>query len=276
MTRRGAALTLCLRMRATALHLRALLAAVLLLACFPWPAFPQAGAPASSRDDYAAVLSRYVEGGDVRYGLLFTENPPEWRRYLEWLEQARPERMTVDEQRAFWINAYNARVIAGVLERYPVDSVRDVGLIGGRFRGFFSRREHPVAGEVRTWDEIEKEILFEGQLWDPRIHFALNCATRSCPKLRAEPYQAARLDTQLDFQTRTFLNGPQGHRIDPAGHVLYVSRILKWYREDFERAAGSLREYLIRNLTGDAAAAARDEAWRIEYLDYDWTLNDVM
>lgn len=263
-------------MRAIALHLRAPLAAVLLLACLPGSAFPQAGASASVRDDYSAVLSRYVEGGDVRYGLLFTENPPEWRRYLEWLERARPETMTVEEQRAFWINAYNARVIAGVLERYPIDSVRDVGFIGGRFRGFFSRREHPVAGEVRTLDEIEKEILFEGQLWDPRIHFALNCATRSCPKLRAEPYHASRLDTQLDFQTRTFLNGPQGHRIDPAGRVLFVSRILKWYRGDFERAAGSLREYLVRNLTGDAAAAARDEAWKIDYLDYDWTLNDVM
>jgi hypothetical protein len=153
-TRRRATLTLFLRMRAIALHPRALLAALLVLA-LPGPAHPQAGATASARDDYAAVLSRYVEGGDVRYGLLFTENPPEWRRYLEWLEEARPERMTVDEQRAFWINAYNARVIAGVLERYPIDSVRDVGFIGGRFRGFFSRREHPVAGKVRTQVEIE-------------------------------------------------------------------------------------------------------------------------
>ena len=134
----------------------------------------------------------------------------------------------------------------------------------------------PDRGKGRTPDEIEKEILFKGPLWDERIHFALNCASRSCPKLREEPYEASRLDTQLDFQTRTFLNGPQGHRIDPAGRVLYVSRILRWYREDFERAAGSPREYLIRNLTGDAAAAASDPAWKIDYLDYDWTLNDVM
>ena len=256
-------------MRATAL-------AILVLAFFPGPALPQAGATASARDDYSAILSRYVEGGDVRYGLLFTENPPEWRRYLEWLEGARPERMTVDDQRAFWINAYNARVIAGVLERYPVDSVRDVGFLGGRVRGFFNRREHPVAGKVRTLDEIEKEILFEEQLWDPRIHFALNCAARSCPKLRSEPYEGARLDTQLDFQTRTFLNGPDGHRIDPAGRVLYVSRVLRWYRSDFERAAGSLREYLVQYLTGEAATAARDPDWQIKYMDYDWTLNDVM
>lgn len=255
---------------------RVLLLAALVLVGFPSLALPQSEAERAALGSYASVLSRYVEGGDVRYGLLFTENPPEWRRYLEWLENARPEAMPVEERRAFWINAYNARVIAGVLARYPIDSVRDVGFLGGRVRGFFSRREHPVAGKVRTLDEIEKEILFARPLWDPRVHFALNCAARSCPKLRSEPYEASRLDTQLDFQARTFLNGPDGHRIDPSARVLFVSRVLGWYRDDFERAAGSLREYLIRTLTGDAATAARDASWQIEYLDYDWSLNDVM
>jgi hypothetical protein len=263
-------------MRALAPNPRTLLLAAIWLAGLSSPALAQSATAQAALFDYAAVLSRYVEGGDVRYGLLVTENPPEWRRYLEWLESARPETMTVDERRAFWINAYNARVIAGVLERYPIDSVRDIGFLRGRLRGFFTRRAHPVAGEVRTLDEIEDEILFQPPLWDPRIHFALNCAARSCPKLRSEPYEASRLDTQLDFQTRTFLNGPDGHRIDPAARVLYVSRVLKWYREDFERAAGSLREYLIRNLTGEAAAAARDPSWEIGYLDYDWSLNDFL
>lgn len=263
-------------MRALAHNPRILLLTALSLVGLSSPALPQSETELAALGSYAAVLSRYVDGGDVRYGLLATENPPEWRRYLEWLEEARPETMTVNEQRAFWINAYNARVIAGVLERYPIDSVRDVGFLGGRVRGFFTRRVHPVAGEMRTLDEIEDEILFQPPLWDPRIHFALNCAARSCPKLRSEPYDVARLDTQLDFQARTFLNGPDGHRIDPAARVLYVSRVLKWYREDFERAAGSLREYLIRNLTGDAAAAAANPEWEIGYLDYDWSLNDFL
>jgi hypothetical protein len=253
-----------------------LLLVAVALAGYQAPAYPQPAAGGAPQELYASVLSRYVDGGDVRYGLLLTENPPEWRRYLKWLDDARPESMTIDERRAFWINAYNARVIAGVLERYPIDSVRDVGLLGGRFRGFFGRREHPVAGKVRTLDEIEKEILFEEPLSDPRIHFALNCAARSCPKLRAEPYDGSRLDTQLDFQTRTFLNGPDGTRLDPTAKVLYVSRVLDWYGGDFEEAAGSVREYLIRNLTGEKATAARDPGWTIEYLDYDWSLNDVM
>jgi hypothetical protein len=263
-------------MRALAHNSRILLLTALSLVGLSSPALPQSEAALAARGSLAAVLSRYVDGGDVRYGLLATENPPEWRRYLQWLEDARPETMTVHDRRAFWINAYNARVIAGVLERYPFDSVRDVGILGGRVRGFFTRREHPVAGEMRTLDEIENEILFQPPLWDPRIHFALNCAARSCPKLRSEPYDGERLDTQLDFQARTYLNGPDGHRIDPAARVLYVSRVLKWYREDFERVAGSLRDYLIRNLTGDAAAAAQDPSWEIRYLDYDWSLNDFL
>jgi len=262
-------------MPASAPHPRALGLAALALVGFQTPAFPQGEAELSPASLYATVLSRYVEDGDVRYGLLATENPREWRRWLAWLESARPEIMSVDERRAFWINAYNSRVIAGVLKRYPIDSVRDVGLLGGRVRGFFGRREHPVAGRVRTLDEIEKEILFVQPLRDPRIHFALNCGARSCPRLRPEPYQAARLDTQLDFQTRTFLNGPDGHRLDPSGKVLYVSRILDWYENDFADAAGSVRGYLTRYLTGEGAAAAQHPAWRIEFMEYDWSLNDA-
>lgn len=261
-------------MRALALHHPALLLAAVASIGFPTPALSQGEAELPPAALYASVLSRYVEDGAVHYGRLATEDPTEWRRWLAWLESARPKVMTVDGRRAFWINAYNSRVIAGVLERYPIDSVRGVGFLGGRVRGFFGRSEHPVAGEARTLDEIEKEILLAPPLWDPRIHFALNCASRSCPRLRPEPYDAARLDTQLDFQTRTFLNGPDGHRLDPSRKVLHVSRILDWYGDDFTRAAGSVREYLTRYLTGEAATAARDPGWKIEYMDYDWSLND--
>lgn len=262
-------------MRVLVPHHAALLLTALAPVCLPAPALSQGEGELAPAALYASILDRYVEDGAVRYGLLATESPREWRHWLAWMEDARPEILTVDGRRAFWINAYNSRVIAGVLERHPIDSVRDVGFLGGRVRGFFGRREHPVAGQLRTLDEIEKEILLARPLWDPRIHFALNCAARSCPKLRPEPYEAARLDTQLDFQTRAFLNGPDGHRLDPSGKVLYVSRILDWYEEDFARAAGSMREYLTRYLTGEAAAAARDPSWKIQFMDYDWSLNDA-
>ncbi|MBW3661007.1 MAG: DUF547 domain-containing protein [Gemmatimonadetes bacterium] len=255
--------------------MRTFLAMLLLLAPVVSPVSAQQARYGAARgyDDWQAVLDGYLVEDAVDYERLKGEDPAEFRRFLEWLSAAHPERWTVAEQRAFWINAYNARVIAGVLAHWPIDSVKDVGLIGGRIHGFFGRREHPVAGRARTLDEIEKEILLQPPLLDARIHFALNCASLGCPRLRPEPYRAEKLDMQLDFQARTFLNGPTGHRLDRERRVLYLSRIFEWYREDFERDAGSLREYAARYLTGTAAEAARNPAWSIQFLDYDWGLN---
>lgn len=224
---------------------------------------------------YAEILGDYVESGRVDYARWIEDDPPAWRAFLDWLAEAQPEAWPIADQRAFWINAYNARVIAGVLERYPIDSVRDVGLLGGRLRGFFGRREHAVAGEVRTLDEIERDILFAEPLWDPRIHWALTCASLGCAWLRPEPYSGSQLDMQLDFQARTYLNGPSGHRIDPEKRRLYLTPILDWHDDDFERAAGTIRAYASQYLTGAALEAASDETYEIKFLDYDWGLNDT-
>ncbi|MDX1660325.1 MAG: DUF547 domain-containing protein [Gemmatimonadota bacterium] len=252
------------------------LATLLLLALLlPSPARAQEGPPDldRARADWQAVLDRYLVEGGVDYDRLVADDPAELRRYLAWLEAARPGRWSVAEQRAFWINAYNARTIAGVLRHWPIESVRDVGLLGGRIRGFFGRREHPVAGRPRTLDEIEKEILLEPPLFDPRVHFAINCASKGCPRLRPEPYAGTSLDTQLDFQARTYLNGPTGHRLDRDQRTLYLTRIFDWYRDDFTRVAESVRGYAARYLTGAAADAAEDPDWTLEFLEYDWSLN---
>ncbi len=224
--------------------------------------------------DYATLLTRYVRDGEVDYARWKADAPPAWDRFLGWLETADPEAWPVDDRRAFWINAYNARVIEGILRRYPIDSVRDVGLMGGRVRGFFGRREHPVAGRRRTLDEIEQEILLEPPLRNAAIHWGLTCGSRGCPVLRPEPYRGPALERQLEFQAGTYLNGPAGHRLDPEERTLYVSRILEWWGEDFEREAGSVREYAMRYLTG-AALEALGAGWKIDYLDYDWSLNEA-
>lgn len=258
--------------------MRFLLATLLLLLAVPSPALRAQDGPYGPSEAYAdwqAVLDRYLGEEGVDYARLRGDDPPELRRFLAWLDAARPAKWTMPERRAFWINAYNARTIAGVLRHWPIDSVKDVGLLGGRFRGFFGRREHPVAGRERTLDEIE-DLLREPPLFEPRVHFALNCASKGCPRLRPEPYRAERLDTQLDFQTRTYLNGPTGHRLDRDGKVLYLTRILDWYRDDFERDGGTMRDWAARYLTGAAAEAAADPAWSIEFLDYDWDLNARM
>lgn len=238
-------------------------------------AAPAAAQPSDDAyGDYVALLERYVDDGEIDYARWKAEAPHEWDRFLDWLATADPSDWTIDERRAFWINAYNARTIEGVLERYPLDSVKDVGFLGGRIRGFFSREEHPVAGEDRTLDEIEKEILLTEPLYDPRIHFALVCASRGCPKLRREPYRAGRLDTQFDFQARTYLNSPAGSRLVRNARVLQLSRIFDWYRDDFAEAAGSVRAYVARYLTGPVREAALDGDVGLEHLEYDWSLND--
>jgi hypothetical protein len=224
--------------------------------------------------DWEEVLSRYVVGDHVQYARWKSENPVEWRRFLEWLEATDPSPLPLDDQRAFWINAYNARVVAGVLKHLPLESVKDVGFMGGRFRGFFGRSDHPVAGRRLSIDEIRR-IVTRPPLGDPRTHFALTMAAESGPPLRPEPYRGATLDTQLDFQTRAFLNSSDGHSIDEAGRRLLLSQTLDWYSDDIEGAEGSVRAFARKYLMGEAAEAAANESWRIEWLDFDWRLDEV-
>lgn len=248
-----------------------LLAASLALLCVPSAAAQSdiAGAYA----DWGAALSRYVAGDHVQYTRWKAENPAEWRRFLAWLETADPSALPPAEQRAFWINAYNARVVAGVLAHYPIDSVKDVGYLGGRLRGFFGLREHLVAGRRRSLDEIGR-IATTPPLGEPRAHFALTLAAEGGPPLRPEPYRGATLDTQLEFQTRTFLNGPAGHRLDASARRLHLTPILSWHADAFGKAAGSTRAFAGRYLMGDAAEAAANESWRIDWLPFDWRLNE--
>ena len=241
-----------------------------LLVASPAPAQPEGGAYA----DWALMLGRYVTGDHVDYVRWKTDNPAEWRRFLEWLERTDPSKLPLADQRAFWINAYNARLVASVVSRYPVDSVRDVGYLGGRFRGFFSRREHPVAGRTRSLEEIRR-IVTRPPLGDPRAHFAMSFAAESSPPLRAEPYLGATLDTQLDFQARTFLNGPRGHRYERGDRRLYLTSILRWYEDDFRREAGSVRAFAARFLMGPVSDAASGGNVAIEWLPFDWRLDQA-
>jgi hypothetical protein len=108
---------------------------------------------------------------------------------------------------------------------------------------------------------------------DARVHAAINCASKSCPPLRAEAYTAEKLDAQLDEQMRAFVDDPARNHIDPLKKTLEVSEIFKWFAEDFERDAKSVKDFLLRYATPDKAELVRGA--KIRYLDYDWHLNDV-
>ena len=222
---------------------------------------------------WGALLERHVvvlEGGHasrVRYAGM-AQDRGELKRYLATLSgtpRSEFDGWTRPEQMAFLINAYNAFMVEKILQRYPdIASVWDFGkLFGNPFKDdFFS-----LLGRKASLDRVEHEMLRKSYR-DPRIHFAVNCASIGCPMLRAEPYVAARLEAQLEDQARRFLSDASRNRYREGR--LEVSKIFDWYRDDFEPRDAYFARYAA--LLGADAAAVR--AARITFLDYDWALND--
>jgi len=211
-----------------------------------------------------ALLKRYVDAdGRVAYRDLQAHDRPAFERYLATLAQAQVEGMTEAEEKAFWINAYNAAIVNGVLQGYTAENVF------ARKR-FFSWYTLPVAGKDRSPDEIEHQILRK-KFHDPRIHFALVCASTSCPKLRREAYVAERVDQQLTEAARAFINDPARNRLDP--QQLALSRIFQWFAEDFVRSAGSVPRFVQCFVNDDKRKILEAKADALHYLQYNWTLN---
>jgi hypothetical protein len=258
-------------------------AGVLLLA--PLAAGPATARPQEATFDtspYARVLESYVTpGGEVRYAEL-KRNPAELDAFLRQLAAISPENRpelfpTPASRMAYWINAYNAFVIHGVLRAYPVESVRDLKLGFGLL--FFKRAVFVAGGKKYSLDDIEHGILRK-QFAEPRIHFAVNCASLSCPTLRREPYAAERLEEQLEKAAREFIG--KEDNVWMRGDVLFLSKIFDWYGKDFLKALErdgvanpALADYVARYLPEPLAARLREEKPRIEFYGYDWSLNDA-
>ncbi len=173
------------------------------------------------------------------------------------------------EKIAFWINAYNAYTVRLILDHHPLRSIRKIGwLPGAAFRLPFIPMQG-LRGDDMSLDDIEHRVL-RAEFGEPRIHFALVCAARSCPPLRAEAYRAADLDQQLDDQGRRFLGDVAKNRLDRAAGTLYLSAIFKWFQPDFE-TSGPLSAFVAPYLDRQASELADVE---IEFLDYDWSLNE--
>lgn len=201
------------------------------------------------------------------------------KRYLDAL--AAVPRVQFDswrpaDQLAFLINAYNAWTVELVLSRYPdLASIKDLGSL---LQSPWKKRFIPLLGDTRSLDNIEHGLIRgSGRYAEPRIHFAVNCASIGCPALRAEAYAGDKLETQLADATRAFLADRSRNRL--TGDRLQVSLIFKWYGEDFERARGSLGGWLADQaaalgLTEAQTSKLTGNAMSIEFLDYDWHLND--
>ncbi|MDR4499563.1 MAG: DUF547 domain-containing protein [Candidatus Scalindua sp.] len=218
---------------------------------------------------FDTVLNRYVsENGLVDYKGLKEDD--EFEKYIEYLSHTDPDDLPSDTHRlAFWINAYNAFVLQGVLEEYPIKSVLDAGWIP---HSFFKRKNFETKNGKITLQELENEKLREA-FREPRIHFAINCASMSCPKLLKDAYRAEKLEEQLEAQAVSFINDRSSNYLDRENGVLYLSPIFKWYEGDFIKSGEKIEDYVVRYLNSDDTEFIKSNKVTIKYLDYDWSLN---
>jgi hypothetical protein len=188
-------------------------------------------------------------------------------QYLDLLAKVNVKNLARNEQFAFYINAYNAWTIKLILSGYPdVTSIKDLGTI---FKSPWKKRICRIDGDVITLDEIEHNIL-RPKFKDPRVHFAINCAAFSCPPLHSQPYLGSILEQQLEAITQAFINDAKSNYL--SGNKLYVSKIFKWFAEDFNH---DVIGFFIQYAEGDFRETLASNRNRVEikYLRYDWSLN---
>ncbi len=211
------------------------------------------------------VIRAHVQDGSVDYPAIQSDD--RLPIYLEQLDRIDPNALTTrNERMAYWINAYNAFAIKGIIDEYSPISY------WGRYR-YFIGRDYRVGGETLNLYDLERKVLI-AQFHEPRIHFAIVCASLSCPKLQPWTFEPDQLELQLDRVAREFINDSTRNRFDRVKKVASLSMIFKWFDEDFTRAAGSVLTYIIRYVDDpDLVQDLMQSKYRIEYLEYDWSLN---
>lgn len=220
----------------------------------------------------AKVLSTFVQDGFVDYRSL-KASPTALSDYLDDVAKVGREEFEVwkePDRLAFLINVYNATTLQLIIDHYPVKGIRS---IGGLFSSPWRLKVVHMWGETFTLDELEHELI-RPQYREPRVHYALVCAARSCPPLRHEPYQGSRLENQLQDQGRIFLSTPEKNRVDQKSEILWLSPIFKWFESDFTRGKITLKQYILPQLNAEDRPLVASKAFRIKYTDYDWSLNE--
>jgi hypothetical protein len=188
------------------------------------------------------------------------------RAYLDYLGTFDPEKLkSKKEKLAFWINAYNAAVIAGVVELYPVKSVKDVKDFWHRIVLYVGEKEYSVG-------EIENSVL--RKMDEPRIHWAIVRASKGCASLLQEPYTADKLDKQLEKQEKDYIAGRKQAYVNKEKGWLMLSSLFYWYGEDFVKAAGTKLDYVKKYLSKEDLEYIEDNQISPKYIKYDWSLNE--
>ena len=223
---------------------------------------------------WSELLNQYVDSqGLVDYRAWKTQSSQKLTNWLQELSQIDLEQLSDPKQQlAFWLNLYNALVIAQVLKNYPIKSIlpKFLGITNWlAFLAFFSRPVYSIGQRRYSLNDIEHNIL-RRQFSTPCIHFALVCASVGCPLLRNEAYRPEHLNTQLDEDAQRFICNFSKVSYNTEEQILYCSKIFKWYKQDFLKVSPSIPEYIQTYLSLEVPLNASSP---IKYLDYDWSLN---
>jgi hypothetical protein len=222
---------------------------------------------------YAKLLSKYLNSRGVRYAA--------WRTSGDDLKlisevvmiyrNAEVKELEPDARKALYINLYNAKILETVLLQNPSGTIRSLSKPINP-NEIFNRDAMPFDGKNISMNELEKKLREEFK--DPRIHFAINCAARSCPPIRGEPYTPERVDVQLDDATRRYLASPGAIdlRTKRNDTTLVVSQLFYWYKDDFKPVGGVL-SFIKAYGPKEAADAAASRKTKLDYRPWDWGLN---
>lgn len=220
-----------------------------------------------SHQIWGHIVQAHVHDGQVDYSAIQAEGKLD--DYLRDLNRIDPTSLPRrQDQLAFWINAYNAFAVKGILDRYSPTT------LWGRYR-YFIGRDYRVGGTAINLYDLERRVLIE-QFREPLMHFAIVCASASCPRLQPWAYQPDQLDRQLDRVARAFINDPTRNRFDRTQKIASLSMIFEWFEKDFVDNAGSVLTYIARYVEDpELAKELTQPGYRIEYLEYDWSLNGI-
>ena len=212
------------------------------------------------------LLNYISKDGNVDY-MAILQNPYSINEYLDFIERVSPRNHpelfnTKNDAIAYWINTYNAIVIKILIDNPEVSSILDV-----TFKHAIFWKRHLVGGEMISLNMIEHKILRK-EIQDPRIHFAINCGSVSCPPLGNRIFYGEKLDLQLNNKAYDFINNGIDVKIDSTHKIIYLNKIFKWYKKDF----GNLYSYLCIYLDGiEDCNLIRD--YKISYDRYNWDIN---
>jgi hypothetical protein len=233
---------------------------------------------AQTHQTFTDLLKKYVINGLVDYKNL--KNDKQLDKYLSQLSETNLDKLTREEKFAFWINAYNAFTLQVVRDNYPIESITDLHT-GGKIIGYligktvWDKQFITIHNKKYSLNDIEHNIL--RKMNEPRIHFAIVCASISCPELRNEAFEADKIDAQLQEQAAKFLNDKSRNHFDVKNRKAYISEILNWFGDDFgktdENILKFISKYIPENISSDINKNL--SKWDISFNDYDWNLNEI-